>query len=576
MRPMFKRLHAYLERFWVWLGGEPPAVEATDVVEPDPNKDLHVVRLRDTLRSIVRRFSASASILADLNGLEEPNQIRVGQRLLVPRPDVPGPVPRREPMSEPPMETEPGPFLYIVQTGDAIDAIAQQFGVAVATILETNRMQAADSVRPGQRLLIPGPEPQPEPVTLPSSESEAAAESSLSAVPVPLPLPEAAPDQSRDLTQAPLPNLDAATPVPQLVPSETGFAPSPGPLVISLPPIPWPDETIRGVYVSYFAIGHEVCRRYIVDMLTKTEINALVIDVKGDRGLISYPTQVAHAQSIGAARPTAHDFEELMDFFKANGVYTIARIVTFRDHPFANAYPHWAVYREGGGLWHDRGELAWADPFVEAVWEYNADLAEEAACRGFDEIQFDYLHFPIPSQEGSPHFSQSIDRRARVAAVTAFLNYIRQRLAPLKVRLAATVVGHACWRDDDSFIGQDIRRMAQYLDVICPMLYPSTFGSGIPGYEQAIRYPYEIVFESMKRAVQKSRPSNCLVRPWIQDFPDYRFDKRVYGPAEIRAQMQGSFDAGGSGYMTWDPDMKYTSTAYLKKTIDMSLTDDYN
>lgn len=573
---MFKRLQAYLERFWVWLGGEPPAVEATVVVEPGPNQDLYVVRPGDTLPGIARTFGTSVWILADLNDLEEPHQIRVGQRLLVPRPDAPGPIPRHASSSEPPVETEPGPFLYIVQTGDAIDAIAQRFGVTVATILETNRMQVADSIRPGQRLLIPGPEPRPEPVALPSSESEAVVEPPLSMVPIPLSLPEAASDRTREPTQSPLPDLEAATAVPQLVPSEMGSGPSSDPSVISLPPIPWPDETIRGVYVSYFAIGYEVCRRYIVDMLAKTEINALVIDVKGDRGLISYPTQVAQAHSIGAAQPTAHDFEELMDFFKANGVYTIARIVAFRDHPFANAYPHWAAHREGGELWHDRGASAWADPFVEAVWEYNADLAEEAARLGFDEIQFDYLHFPGPSQEGNPRFSQSVDRRARVAALTAFLNYVRQRLAPLKVRLAATVVGYACWRDDDAFVGQDIRRMAQYLDVICPMLYPSTFGSGIPGYEQAIRYPYQVVFESTKRAVQKSSLSNCLVRPWIQDFPDYRFDRWVYGPAEIRAQMRGSFEAGGSGYMSWHPDMKYTSAAYLKKTIDMSLTDDYN
>jgi hypothetical protein len=94
------------------------------------------------------------------------------------------------------------------------------------------------------------------------------------------------------------------------------------------------------------------------------------------------------------------------------------------------------------------------------------------------------------------------------------------------------------------------------------MLYPSTFGSGIPGYKTAIAHPYEIVYESAHRAVSRLAPFNCTIRPWIQDFPDYRFDKRVYGKEEIQAQIKGCFDAGGSGFMVWDPRVQYTAGAY--------------
>jgi hypothetical protein len=94
------------------------------------------------------------------------------------------------------------------------------------------------------------------------------------------------------------------------------------------------------------------------------------------------------------------------------------------------------------------------------------------------------------------------------------------------------------------------------------MLYPSTFGSGIPGYPVAIAHPYEIVYESARRAVERVARFGCQVRPWIQDFPDYRFDKRVYGRTEIQAQIKGSFDGGGSGFMVWDPRVRYTEGAY--------------
>lgn len=80
----------------------------------------------------------------------------------------------------------------------------------------------------------------------------------------------------------------------------------------------------------------------------------------------------------------------------------------------------------------------------------------------------------------------------------------------------------------------------------------------------------------MKRAVHLVEPLGCRVRPWIQDFPDFRLGKRVYGPAEIRTQIQGSFDGGGAGYMAWDPRVEYTKEVYFQNAIDMSLSDDYN
>jgi LysM repeat protein len=536
---MLNILLQLLERCWVWLGGELPVTKTGVAVEPGPDQFVYVVQAGDTLSSIARRFSSSVWILADLNDLDDPGLIRVGQRLLIPRPGVRSPAPSvpAEYGPEPPLETEPGPFIYIVQTGDTLSAIARRFGVSVAAIVETNRIQDPNLAWPGQRLLIPGLELQPELELAPS-----AAELS---PPVPEPEPTSPP-----LTE----------PEPETV---TAPVPLPNPPSTPLLPIPWPDDAILGIYVPYSAMGHHAHRRHVIDILTKTEINALVIDVKGDYGLISYPTNVSLAHDIGATRPAADDLDELMDFFKANGVYTIARIVTFKDHPLASAHPEWAAQREGDSVWHDREELAWVDPFIQATWGYNADLAEEAARRGFDEIQFDYVCFPTHSQEGTPHFSQPLSRETRVAAIAGFLSYVRGRLAPMHVRIAANVFGYTCWRKDDMLVGQDIERMAQHLDILCPMLYPSAFEGGIPGYKDAMAYPYQIVYESMKQAVRRVEPLDCRVRPWIQDFPDYRSDQRVYGPAGIRAQMQGSLDGGGIGYMAWDPQVKYTSGAYF-------------
>jgi hypothetical protein len=288
-----------------------------------------------------------------------------------------------------------------------------------------------------------------------------------------------------------------------------------------------------------------------------------VIDAKSDNSLISYPTQVPLAQDVGAAKPSIENFSEIMAQFKEQQIYTIARLVTFKDDLFAKNYPEYAVKTKGSQeLWRDGEGLSWGDPFLTPVWNYNLQLAVEVAQLGFDEIQFDCLRFPTTSQFGEPDFSQDVTRETRVSAITSFLSAARGQLSPFGVKVAADIFGYACWRKDDTLIGQDIERLAQQVDVLCPVLYPSTFNKGIPGYKNAIEHPYEVVYRSAERAIKRINGSGCKVRPWIQDFPDYSFDHRVYGKTEIQQQIKGCFDSGSDGFMVWNPQVKYTTGAY--------------
>lgn len=86
-----------------------------------------------------------------------------------------------------------------------------------------------------------------------------------------------------------------------------------------------------------------------------------------------------------------------------------------------------------------------------------------------------------------------------------------------------------------------------------------------PEYKEAIAYPYEIVYECTRRALARAEAVNPAIeiRPWIQDFRDYEFDRRTYTPDEIRRQMDGARDAGARGWMLWDPAVKYTREALV-------------
>ena len=507
----------------------------------------------DTLNGIAKRYGVTLRDLIDVNNITNPNRIYPGQKLIIPGYDQPPPQPDIEPEPEAPLPQPPsGEFItHSVVRGDTLSSIAKRYGVTLRHLVEINHIEDPGLLRLGQRLLVPGvvaPAPPAELVEMEDvAPSEPSPEAEILVEPPPQPEPEtiAAPQSQREPQAAPEPTVEIDPHFPPI-----------GPL-----------QAIRALYLSYFAIGHVEINQHILDLLHRTELNTVVIDIKGDHGLISYPTGNLTAREIGADRSTARNFSEIIDQFRSLGVYLIGRIVVFKDDPLAKAYPELAIKTTGGGLWQDHEQSAWSDPFLKPVWDYNIQLAIEATHLGFHEVHFDYLRFPFASQAGEPYFSQDISKETRVAALTGFLSVARGQLQPLGVKLGAKTFGYTCWRKDDSLIGQDIDRLAQYLDVLSPMLAPSTFGSGIPGYKMAIAHPYEVVHESAKRAVARVAPFNCAVRPWIQDFPDYRFDKRTYGKDEIQAQIKGCFDAGSEGYLVWSPRVEYTSDAYapLKK-----------
>jgi len=312
----------------------------------------------------------------------------------------------------------------------------------------------------------------------------------------------------------------------------------------------------QALYLSFFGIGDRRLRERALTLIDTTELNALVIDVKGDHGKIPYETAVPLAAAVGAQGPrTVSDIRGLMGGLHEKGVYTIARIVVFKDAPLALARPDLAVKTSAGGVWRDRENLAWSDPFRREVWDYDIAIAVEAAQYGFDEIQFDYVRFP---DAPGLVYSQPSTQASRIGAIGGFLAEARRRLAPYNVFLSADVFGYVCWNLNDTMIGQRLEDLAPLLDYVSPMLYPSSFQFGIPGYRNPVEHPYEIVALSLERAQQRTGLPATRFRPWLQAFRDYAFDRRVFGEAEIRAEITAAERFGSGGWMLWNPRNEYS------------------
>ncbi len=300
-------------------------------------------------------------------------------------------------------------------------------------------------------------------------------------------------------------------------------------------------QVIKAAYLTYYGVSDRVIRNRVLDLVVGTELNAVVIDVKGDRGWIVYPTEIPEALAAGAQGPaTLRDFDAFMSDLKSRGVYTIGRIVTFKDNALANHRRDLAVIdTRTGQPWMDNEKLAWLDPFREEVWDYNLAIAREAVRRGFDEIQ-------LPT-------------------IAAFLARARRELGAMGAFVAADVFGYTAFNENDTDIGQRIEELTPHLDYISPMVYPSGYQRGIPNYRNPVEHPYEVVFETVRLILKRSGHTRVRVRPWLQDFRDYAFDHRPFGVPEILAQIKAADDGGALGWMLWNPRNDYTSAALRQK-----------
>ncbi|MDN4574139.1 GTP-binding protein [Pandoraea cepalis] len=317
----------------------------------------------------------------------------------------------------------------------------------------------------------------------------------------------------------------------------------------------------KAVYLSVYGIASRALLDAVLALPERTVINALVIDVKGDRGMTPYRSPAregigAQAQ-VPANAPRVKDLPALVKSLHERGLYLIARIVVFKDDPLARAHPEWAVRDAEGNVWRDREQLRWIDPTISAAWTHNLDVAEEAARMGFDEIQFDYLRFPdAPGLQ----FHETNTAEHRVGAITGFLSAARERLLRYNVYVSVDIFGYVCWNLNDTAIGQQLETLGEQVDYVSPMLYPSGFTRGLPGSDPPTDHPGEIVSRSLAQAMRRTGLPGVRFRPWLQAFRDYAFDRRNFGAAEIRAQIDAADAAGTDGWMLWNPRNRYDPT----------------
>lgn len=314
---------------------------------------------------------------------------------------------------------------------------------------------------------------------------------------------------------------------------------------------------IYGVYSTSWVAGSKRMDS-IIDFIKQTKINTMVIDIKDDTGIISFPSEIPLAREIGAGSRRIANLKELLARLKQEKIYTIARIVVFKDPLLAKKHPEIAVQDKNGGLWRDRKGMTWVDPHNRMVWKYNLDIAKEAINLGFMEIQFDYVRFLSDGLLRNCVYPFSKGER-KEDVIHNFLLYAKKDINAMGVPLSADIFGLVLSVPDDLNIGQKLEKIADAVDYISPMVYPSHYPKGSFGYNEPNRYPYEIIFKALQDGKKRLNGSTAKFRPWLQDFdlgfPPYRSE-------QLAAQIKALEDNGIHDFLFWNPSNRYDLDKY--------------
>lgn len=380
-------------------------------------------------------------------------------------------------------------------------------------------------------------------------------------------------------------------------------------------PLTNPPSVIKAVYATGYSAGNNKKLAYLLDLMSTTELNAIVIDIKDFSGIVTYNTDIKAIEAAKAEEKRIPRVNALIKKLHDQGIYVIGRIAVFEDQKLPLSRPDLALKSKAtGDLWTTKKGLYWLDTASEDVWDYNIALAQDILDRGFDEVNFDYIRFASDGNLGDIQYPVWDGKTSRRNVIKGFYKYVREKLPEAK--LSADLFGMVTTNNDDLGIGQVIEDALPYFDAVAPMVYPSHYISGFLNIKNPAQFPYEVVKYSLDKAVSKVRAYEtkqasalalasqtklgeatskqptpikyAKLRPWFQDFNL----GATYDAAKVRAQIKALadslvgcfnfppqitpapgikacdgethdefFGAVSDGWMLWNPSNVYTKAA---------------
>lgn len=309
---------------------------------------------------------------------------------------------------------------------------------------------------------------------------------------------------------------------------------------------------VKALHAVMWLPGQDAWESFL-GLADRTEINAVVLDVKDESGLVAHTSQVPLANDVDAV-VGRYELASVVRELHSRGLYVIGRVVSFEDPVMASARPDLAIRR--GDRAYRKGSQAFLDPTDADARGYALDLAVEACEAGMDEVQFDYVRFPTgmtPAMhlDGAGVYVGAEGQGPRLAAIATFLSAARDALHERGCAVSADIFAIVLSTKNDQGIGQRPEELSAVVDALSPMIYPDHYSNGWIGFADPADHPFAVVDNAMAAGTPLIAPT-AIMRPWIADFN--------YGPASVRAEID-AVEKYGSGWMLWNPGSRHTEGA---------------
>ncbi len=286
-------------------------------------------------------------------------------------------------------------------------------------------------------------------------------------------------------------------------------------------------EIVKSVYLNASSAGNEEKINKLIELIKKSEINSVTIDVKDVSWYVSFDMNHGEFWKIKpVANNKINNIESLIKKLHKNDIYVIWRIVVFKDNLLSVNRQDLVVKNiDNKKIWTDYKGNKYLDPYSKEVWDYNIDIASESYNIWFDEINFDYVRFPTDWNLRNAYFpfSHSIINSNykwwKIIIIDEFSTYITSKLREKNEEIALSAdIFWLVTNTDWYTIGQNLESFLLNFDYVWPMVYSSHYAEGYLWYSVPDNHAYEIITDWIKNVKTRINKLNdqILTGSWYK------------------------------------------------------------
>ena len=311
-------------------------------------------------------------------------------------------------------------------------------------------------------------------------------------------------------------------------------------------------QRARGIYTTY-PYMHIFKAQGVVRLVQRTHLDAAVVDLKDDQGRISFPTKVAAFQPQ-IVKDTIDMPAAVAELHKA-GIYAIARIVCFNDKSLPKREPDRAILdgrpKYAGKMkpWVSWGTGdTWLNPYNKKNHDLYVEMAKEAEAMGFDEVQLDYIRFPVDAGTEYALYEPTSEELRRFV----ILDMLRRIDAAINIPLSVDVFGlSAIRKGDPTGLGQSLTDWTAHVEGFSPMLYVNA----MPGWRMDVEDRGHVLVKGPTYILRQRVGRGPIIRPFMQAFHNGLNEK--WNPDFIVQEITGARQGGADGFLFWNPGANY-------------------